>query len=350
MPEYIANKREEFTGLEDSSGVIYHQRGNYSLGGEDELIPVNRSYRPIDSAYSGSNQRRSGNYVYDKLIHDTIPEDKSLLVPERRIQVLGKSLLFLDISSSTTIVREFSSRYEQNPAASPEARSTLEALKNGLNKRGYGPTLGVHGSHEVGLNGVDSDIDLIAWSKREERQEVLTAIEDTLLDRGYTHANNTPNFQEYAVRISNLTGLPNKIGAFLAKQRNRWTSPGGTPTSLQLIHSDYDHQKAKVLIDTALQGNAENTGDVSNLPVEILDGSEPFNYPRYWAIDDGETEANVLSFNMVHQGMGTDGRSAKASSEEHLMSAQKWVTAQGETLYFMQDDHSYILPSYLLHR
>jgi hypothetical protein len=347
MMSYEPVSRPEFSGIENEQGIIYHQRGNFALVGPNLNIPVNRCYRPLDTMRTAQDGQRSHAYVYDKLIHDTIPTSSSLEAQEKIVRILGKDLLYLSIAGEDEIKNEYSSYAGLNPFLSPEAQIVIETLKSKVEKRVSNIQLGVHGSHEVGLNRADSDVDLVAWIARKERTEGLAAIDDALRSRGYVRVNDTAKFNEYAMRIANLTGLPYQAGLFLAGQRNRWLSPSGTPTSLQLIHNDYAHTSAKTLVDTAISGECELVSRVAGLSVEIIDHCEPFNYPRFWTIFDGSEEAEVLSFNMVHQGMGTDGRHADNHSGEYTLAAHRWTTPSGRSLYFMKDDKDFLLPANL---
>lgn len=349
MIEYAPAANPEFTAHEDDHGTIYHQRGEYVLNSEESvLIPVNRSYRPLEPG-SALTKNPLTAYQRDKLIHDTIPEPVDLIGRERLVQILGKSLLFLEIDNASELVNRYTSKAEHNNQASDESKRVLEIIVNGLDKRGVKIELGAHGSHAVGLNGVDSDLDLIAWSNRDAREDSIEAINDTLCATGYTDANTTRKFDEYATRIANLTGLPLVAGVYLAKQRHRWMSPNGVSTSLQCLHSDYDHDTAQSILNASLNGTHVSTGVVEDIPVEIIGQSEPFNYPRLWTVSANRQQSRLISFNMVHQSMGSDGRSANNLSGEYLLKASRLTLDNGDDVYLMKDNSHYLLPAEVLY-
>jgi hypothetical protein len=348
MIEYVPAADPEFTAHEDSRGTIYHQRGEYVLNSEEAvLLPVNRSYRPLEPGSTLTKNRLTA-YQRDRLIHDTIPEPADLIGKERLVQILGKSLLFLEINNANELVNSYSSKAEHNNQASDESKRILEIIANGLDKRGVQIELGVHGSHAVGLNGVDSDLDLIAWSNRDAREDSIDAINDTLCSSGYTDANTTRKFDEYAMRIANLTGLPLVAGAYLAKQRHRWMGPNGVSTSLQCLHADYDHETVQDFLNEVLSGAHENTGVVEDIPVEIIGQSEPFNYPRLWTVSTNHKQSRLISFNMVHQSMGSDGRNANNSDGQYLLKASHLTLENGGDIYLMEDSSHYLLPAEVL--
>ncbi len=348
MIEYVPAADPEFTAHEDSRGTIYHQRGEYALSSEEAvLLPVNRSYRPLEPDSTLTKNRLTA-YQRDRLIHDTIPEPVDLIGKERLVQILGKSLLFLEIDNANELVNSYSSKAEHNNQASDESKRILEIIVNGLDKQGVQIELGVHGSHAVGLNGVDSDLDLIAWSNRGAREDSIDVINDTLCSSGYTDANTTRKFDEYAMRIANLTGLPLVAGAYLANQRHRWMSPNGVSTSLQCLHADYDHETAQNILNVALSCAHENTGVVEDIPVEIIGQSEPFNYPRLWTVLANHKQSRLISFNMVHQSMGSDGRNANNSGGQYLLKASRLTLENGGDIYLMKDNSHYLLPAEVL--
>ena len=347
MLTYARVERPEFTAIQDTDGVIYHQRGNYELGDDTRaIIPVNRSYRPL---YGDSILAKNPDapYVRDRLIHDTLPASAELRGHERKLMVFGKTLLFVDSTDSQAFI-EHSSQPSPLAIHSDESRRVLDMLKKELTKQGASVQFGVHGSHEVGLNGADSDMDLIAWVPREERSNALDMISDLLINNGYTNANRTKKFNEFVVRIANLTELPLEVSAHLAKQRNRWISPSGVFTSLQCIHADYDHNQVNSLLEIGVNGLFEAREEVFNLPVEVVGRSEPFNYPRAWTISHNDKEYPLISFNMVHQGMGTDGKCADSYAGPQVLTASKVESVEGLEIFFMKDDSHYLLPATLV--
>lgn len=344
MISYEITSHPEFSAIQIQDGTIYHQRGEYLLNGETTYIPVNRSYRPALYEENCPVVQRD-SYVYDKLINDSITEEDKLYSTEQRLKILGKSLLVIALGPEFKPRYVFSSRYNtQNLFISMPARKVLDKLSEDFGRHGYDIPLGVHGSHGVGLNGVDSDMDLIAWAPAEDRHNYLQAINNAFLRRGYVDANETSKFNEYSVRIANLTGLSPKAGAFLASQRNRWVSPNGVSTSLQLLDSAYTHHSAKLLIESALNNNVESLGRVVNYPLYVEESSQPFNYPRIWNATSDAEEFKIISFNMVHQGMGANTLKDGSRVGKQVMTAAKFRTADGSIVYCMQNHGDYILP------
>lgn len=205
----------------------------------------------------------------------------------------------------------------------------------------------MHGSHAVGLNGIDSDMDLIAWTTPSARFENLRHIDSALLSLGYTPANETTKFDEYSIRIASLTSLPLSIGAFLASQRNRWISPEGTGTSLQLLDMTPAHELTKRLLESALNGEVEPQGRVDNCDLEI-DQAHPFNYPRIWTGTVGNEPCRIISFNMVHQGMGANQLQDGSPRSKQVLTAARFSLADGAIVYCLQENSDYILPKNLI--
>lgn len=344
MLTYQPSERAEFTALIDQDGVVYHQRGSYTIStDQDVLIPINRSYRPLyPTDILPTNPQVP--YIQDRVIHDTVPEKLNVINHEKKVSIFGKTLLFVADKVGQSF-SEYSPKLDENPLQSEQAKGVLELLIEGLSKLEYDIQLGVFGSHEVGLNGVESDLDLVAWVPRLERPETLNAIGSLLINSGYINANDTGKFDEYTARIANLTGLPPKAAAYLAGQRNRWLSPASIYTSLQCIHSDYDHKPAETLINRDGNQTYEVNEKITNMPVEIVGNCEPYNYPRTWTIFYNGSEYPLISFNMVHQGMGTDGQSANNHDGLYTLSAVKVQTDQGRELFVMKDDTDYLLPA-----
>ncbi len=343
MLSYSPIQTAEFTAHEDQRGIIYHQRGSYELIGESGIfLPVNRSYRP-QALGVDTTARSASDYIADKLIHDTVCEEDALIGDEMRLEVLGKTLLFYAQTPKDDL-ETHSSLFERNISLSDVAKKTLEGLATILNSFGADVQLGLHGSHQVGLNGADSDMDLVAWSGREQRAEVLESIRMAMKENGFIDANITDKFEEYAVRISRLMGVQLHVGAYLASQRLRWVSPEGVSTSLQLIHGDYDHTPAASIIDGSFSGKYSYKERV-DAQVELLDDSEPFNYPRIWHANLDGDKSMVISFNMVHQGMGSNGILADDNGGPWRVVGQEFVdNSNDERVILLRDDGDFILP------
>lgn len=338
---YSVAPQPEFSAIQASDGTIYHQRGEYLLEADMAFIPVNRSYRPVRDVSSISPDY----FVYDKLINDSVTESDSLRPSEHRLRVFGKSLLVLSISEELPPRQIISSRYKDNPLVSAIGRQVLDKLSADLEDDDL--LLGLHGSHAVGLNGVDSDMDLVAWSNPSARFENLSRIHNSLISKGYTPANETSRFDEYSVRIANLMGLPLHIGAFLASQRNRWISPHGIGTSLQLLDKPYMHEITRPILEKAINYQVEPRGRVNNHPVQI-DHAQPFNYPRIWTGTVRKTDCHIISFNMVHQGMGSKRLRDGSPSGEQVLTAAQYSLADGTVVYCLENNSDYILPKRLV--
>ena len=161
---------------------------------------------------------------------------------------------------------------------------------------------------------------------------------------GFIDANITDRFEEYAVRISRLMRVQLHVGAYLASQRLRWVSPEGVSTSMQLIHCDYDHTHAASIIDGSFSGKYSYRERI-DAQVELLDDSEPFNYPRIWHANLNGDKSMVISFNMVHQGMGSNGIQADDNGGPWRVVGQEFVdTSNDERVILLRDDGDFILP------
>ncbi len=333
----------DFTAHEEYDGVIYHQRGGYVLKRDEAtLVPVNRSYRPLNE-HCALHLDPTSLYQKDTLLHDTVGESSELVGSEEVITIMGKRLLFLALGAGQETARSYSSKFPDNNQMSMQSMNTSEELLSGL--EGVDIDIGIFGSHQASLNGSDSDLDFIAWMKRENRAETIASINDTLRIAGYSLSNDTPRFAEYASKIAILGGYPIRYGEHLAAQRLRWMSPGGVRTSMQCLHSDYGHNLGAEVVNSLLAPTAVATEEVHDLNVTILEDNEPYNFPRLWTVAEGNKTAIVISFNWVHQGMGSDGRNAGAQDEPNSLHAIRVTTDQDHDIFFMKDNGHYLLPA-----
>jgi hypothetical protein len=113
------------------------------------------------------------------------------------------------------------------------------------------------------------------------------------------------------------------------------------------MHDDYDHRSTGQTMDALLNQCSEFAGEVTNLPVDIEGGSEPFNFPRTWNVRYGNNEARAVSFNWAHQGMGCDGMNADATANPYALTADRLLTESGE-IFFLRNHGHYILPASLI--
>lgn len=338
MQQYVTAAQPEFSALCLDDGTIYHQRGEYYLVDDSIYLPVNRSYAKVQPGSSVSPD----TYKPDKLINDSVQDSDEIRYLERRLAVLGKTLLFLELESEDQVELVVPSKYHDNPLASAASKRILEIVENAAGSNSE-LQFGIHGSHAVGLNGVDSDMDLIAWTDEETRQKSLKQIDAILSKIGFQDANQTPIFEHYVMRLKNLTKFSRTACEFLASQRNRWISPDGVSTSLQLLDSRYDHSLAKSIIEKSLSGEAEFQERVTTIPVEI-ESAHSFNYPRIWKAFVGDSECYIISFNMVHQGMGAPTLKNGERSGAQVMTAARFGLEDGTAVYILQEDSDFILP------
>lgn len=338
--KYQVASRRDFDAVRTLDETIYHQRGGYELlEGDDVLIPANRSYRPIDDQSRGTNMIRDNYTNHDRVINDSVDDYTALRQNERIVRIYGKQLLFL-VSHQVNMLEEFSTNIERNPHMSMEATLLLKEVVASLSDVGGDIDIGIYGSHQMGLNRYDSDLDVIAWARKENRKEEVDAICEFLRGEGYTPISEFDDaMKKYAKRYAKRTGLSEDVGALLASQRMRWISPEGVSTSLQCMHSDYDHEWAATVVNAGADGDYEILPESLYSGVEVAGGSESYNFPRLWNVFVDGKEADAFSFDWAHQNMGTD------ANEKYTMRARKIINKLGKTVYFLSGPSDYLLPT-----
>lgn len=343
---YREASRSDFNAVATTDGLIYHQRGGYEIidNDGDTLIPANRSYRQLEIEESNRRNNRPisrDNYTnHDRIINDSVDNDIKLRKDERLIKIFGKAMFCLDISHEN-IWQEFSTGPNNNTLLSKDSSLLLACMEQHLERSGLDVKLGVYGSHQVGLNKSDSDLDLIASVPRDTRSEAASVISDIFRTMEYLPVHESAErLGQYATRYSERMGLPMDAGYELARQRMRWISPDSVSTSLQLIHSDYDHNWARNVVDTGLH-EIEATSRETVRQVEVLPDMESYNFPRLWKAVVRGKETDVISFDWAHQGMGTD------THEAFTMRARRVTTAMGKSAYILHRQSDFILPTRL---
>ena len=333
--------RRDFDAIATTDGTIYHQRGGYEIAvdGGDVLIPVNRSYRQIVSQYGKLDLSRDNYTNHDRVINDSADVDTELQFDERLVYIYGKPILFLN-TGCENIQREFSTNPDENMHVSIESALLVKRLALCLQDLDKVADIGVYGSHQMGLNKYDSDLDLVAWAHKNNRKNAVVAIDEAFRDLGYVPVNLLQDVMgKYAKRYAKRTGLSVEVGHLLARQRMRWISPGGVSTSLQCLHADYDHDWATHVVNAGLGDEYEIQPEELYNRVEIIQQSEAYNFPRLWRVAvDGE-EASAISFDWAHQDMGSD------TLEMYSMRARKILTKLGETVYVLSSESDFIVPS-----
>lgn len=339
MSHIEATDQKVFSSLLDESGRVYHLRSQFTLvdGIGTQYLPVNRSYAPLYAAETLVNNI-DAPYTKDRVIHDEVSEATALKGREHVIQVAGKDLLFLASRKENPDV-QFDPLLSKNDHISGEARRVCELIMKGLARRKVDVEVGVLGSHQTGLNGPESDLDLIMWCPRAEREDVVGAIGDTFKELDYTDPNKTKKIIEYSTRIANLGNLSVRAGEYLARQRLRWISPLGVSTSVQCVHSDYDFQATKQAVDGVLSGDLKVTGHDVQIIVDVLPSSDPFNFPRRWDLMIEDEPAVAIGFDWVHQGMGTSTAPAR-----YIVKAALAENEAGKKVFVLNKPGSYILP------
>lgn len=341
--EYKEAQRRDFDAVATTDGVIYHQRGGYEvIDGNDIFIPVNRSYRPVEGSDFDINRNgwlSRDNYTnHDRIISDSVDDEAQLRRNEHILSVYGKRSFCLNINESN-VCREFSTDSTHNSQLSKESTQLVGRLRETMNDSEILSDIGVYGSHQMGINKDESDLDLVAWSSRETRQDTVTHIGHALEKMGYIPVHDRPELlTKYALRYAKRMGLSIEGGYALAAERLRWISPEGVSTSLQCLHSDYDHSWAGEVFNGGL-GDIETSEDVRMNSVRVFEKAEPYNFPRLWkiSVDDSEI-ADAISLDWAHQGMGAD------EADVYCMQARKVTTSLGRTAYILTAQSDFILP------
>jgi len=334
---------KDFSSILAESGTIYHLRGDYLFkDGDIEYLPVNRSYSPVYTA-DKLQTNPDAPYAKDRVLHDDITLDTKTIGHEHLMTILGKQFLFLTVCHNNYNVL-FDPLLSENSHISAEAKRVGDVLSKSLLRKKVNASIGVLGSHQTGMNGPESDLDLVIWTPRYERGDTIRAIRETFTDLGYTNPNETNRLGEFATRIANLGKLTIKTGEYLASQRLRWISPQGVHTSVQCFHSDYDHNATKKTLDAILMGSFEYLGQVEDQIISIADTSDPYNFPRRWDIDASGSPATALGFDWVHQGMGV--RSTLSKSKEGLFKirAARLRDENAKDIFALVNPGDYIVP------
>ena len=329
----------EFSAIRATTGGIYHLKGVYQLQ-EDKrvLIPVNRSYSlDIDGArHNGLINIR--HYRKDMLIHEQATVRDLKQTSELLFDVYGKPLLFLRSGGEVW----YSSEYEINGVVSQDSRNIADRIKECLLKAGFSHSyrIGIFGSHQVGLNGVDSDVDLICWIKWDFREEFVRLVRESLKNANYQSTKETGKDAEYAMRYSKRLGVSLLGGWYLADKRMRWTRTDGVSISLQCLNSVLDQRVHKLFFDGL--NDLWNSQEVI-LPCKVVSAEGSYNFPKTWKLDVNGRLIDAISFSWTHQGMGDD----KEQFGDYLVKCDLVRTRNGEYLYLKKDNH-YILPKSLL--
>lgn len=340
MTRYETAVSPTLSGLKTERGYFYHQKGDYGLVLKSGVsaIPVNRSYSPFVNGDRRSDYDEK-LYRKDVVIHEHA-EQKTLIDEELLVDIYGKPLLFLD---SKSIVDNFSPVNLDDRRVSPQAEKVVTEAKNILHRLGlsFDYKLGIFGSHRVGLGGVDSDIDLIAWVQPEFRSVFLDEVKHHWKMVGYTSSNELDRNDEDALRYAKRFGVSILAGYYLADKRTRFVTPEGVSISLQVLCLETESEVVRGIL-SGIESEWDHEDFVGN--VEILDSSMSFNFPRVWQVSRAGVIIPVISFSWMHQGMGCDdgiygdGYQLRASL----------IHGEIGDFFYLRDAGHYILPSKLL--
>ena len=343
MRTYERAGLSDFSSILEESGRVYHLRGDYAINEDKSVyLPVNRSYAPL-YAEDTLCTNPDAPYVKDRVIHDEVHSTSALKSREKVISIAGKELLFLAVADTKREDVVFSPQLSENMYISAEAKRLGDRLVKELDRMKLSKKLGILGSHQTGVNGTESDLDLIMWVPRLQRDEVVIELHEIFSRLGYSNPNNTNRLSEYSARIANLGGLSVSAGAYLASQRLRWISPQGVSTSLQCLHEDYGHGSTKEIVDTLLSEGYESINATQEKVVDVLFSSDPYNFPRRWDLDVAGESSLAIGFDWAHQGMGVPVNNVNGS-EKFVVRAQHIRARNGKDLYVLSEKGHSILP------
>lgn len=340
MTNYEKTERPTFSGLKSQRGYFYHQSGDYGITLNDgrSALPINRSYSPFING-GRSSEFETELYRKDLVVHERA-EGKMLVDEELLVDIYGKSLLFIDGKS---IIDEFDPASIDGERVSPQARKLITETRDLLLKAGFvfEYKLGVFGSHRVGLSGVDSDMDLIAWVHPEFRSAFLSEVSHQWEAKGYKTSNELVRNDEDALRYAKRFGISISAGYYLAEKRTRFVTPEGVSISLQVLSPEIESEIVRKIL-SGVEGEWEQedfTGDV-----EVVDPNMSFNFPKVWQVSTRGVVMPVISFSWMHQGMGCDGG---IYGDKYLLKASLVHSESGD-FFYLRDAGHYILPSKLL--
>lgn len=345
---------DALAALELDSGGIYHQLtpGEVNLRGDNQssgisLAAVNRSYSPNSTGnrlFVGIT-RQPQKFAKDKLIHENVPSAATITADEYVLNLAGRDFLYLNAAK---VVSTYSSLAEHS-RRSDIAQGLLASLNENLEASSKDYSLGVYGSHQLGLNSVDSDLDLVAAITEDSRTEFLQQLAASLANLGFRNTNSGDKLWEYAQRYSRRLSVPLAAGAYLARKRHRWSNSQGLDLSLQLLNSN------------AWPGPLENFWNIWNEPwkteavetkVQVIDSRGAYNFPRSWLLTLSGKTIPAISFCWAHQGMGTSAvahaTDSANSSEEFTFKGVLIRSSNGREFAFLRDPQHFLLPSNLL--
>lgn len=340
MTHYEKTERPTFSGLKSQKGYFYHQSGDYGITLDDgkSVVPINRSYSPFVNG-GRSSKFEAELYRKDLVVHERA-EEKVLVDEELLVDIYGKPLLFID---SKSIAAEFNPANIDDDRVSPQARKLITETRDLLLRAGFAfdYQLGVFGSHRVGLNGVDSDMDLIAWVSPEFRRAFLDEITHQWEAKGYKTSSELVRNDEDALRYAKRFGVSISAGYYLAEKRTRFMTPEGVSVSLQVLCPEVESETVRGIL-SGIEGEWEQEDFLGN--IEIIDSNMSFNFPKIWQVSNGGLMMPVISFSWMHQGMGCDG--GIYGSKYQLKASL--VHSEGGDFFYLRDTGHYILPSKLL--
>jgi len=337
MVEYEKANYPEFSIIRTPRGNYYHQMGNYTLTlGEARLIPVNRSYI-VDRNGDRNCIHESGRYKKQALIHERVDRSSFIINPETLVEIYGKPYLYLVDNQHTF----FSSSDHNSKRISAYAREVLELTRSALDQDNLAYTLGIFGSHRVGLGGIDSDVDLVMWLDSDLRETAINLVGRELKKHGYLSSEKQGKDVEYAARYARRFGVSNLAGWYLAKKRNRFVDSRGISVSIQCPSIEFDHR----VISEFFEGmNQEWEHTEVTLDCEVVNAEASYNFPKYWYLDTGNESIPAVSFSWMHQGMGDDG---ERYGGRYRLRAILLRTGVGKIAYLRDSSH-FIIPRSLL--
>lgn len=340
MTEYEISPFPEFSAIKSPNGNIYHLKGAYRLHTQQgSILPVNRSYSLDENGNRVSGIDRK-IYRRNRLIHEDVSRNSFVEIGELLIDVYNKPLLFLQDNQEYVW---YSTYYESNTAISSASKRLANGIKEKLLKADFAGdyNLGVYGSHQAGLNSVDSDLDLIAWVKPTQKTDFLDLVNETFISSGYVTTKETGKDAEYAVHYSRKFNIPVLAGRYLANKRMRWISPEGVSTSLQCLNIDHNDTPIRDFL-SGMHQDWKIEEVVSEC--QVLSAADCYNFPKTWDLVMGDKHLNAISFSWAHQGMGDDNH---VFGDTYLFRGTKVTVNHGDFLFMQNNDH-YLIPIDLL--
>lgn len=353
---------DSFESLRSNSGGVFQRMGYYRLDIEGSwLMPVNFNYRRCENGNRCNPRRTNDHYEKVGLNHESAGKNvrfASLVTGELQsastlFSIFGKEYLYLQGGQVTEEIPASESdrftrlnAYWDSSERSAIASNLVESIQESLARQGIinasDIQLGVFGSHQMGLNGVDSDMDLVAMHSQQLRSQSIIALDAALNSLGFINSAESGRNLEHAQRYAARLGLGINAGLYLAERRRRYSLNNQLDLSIQIL-PDIPYPAWLEGLISAASGMWDATEIKSTC--QVVNAAGAYNFPRFWEVKLGQETLPVISFSWFHQGMGTDDHfTVQPPLESCMLYGQRVETNSGNFILLQEQNH-YLLPS-----